>query len=146
MNQRERLLAALDADLEQDCTDYLALRELMGELYERLLERDGAEIERINLQITLRVEALGVRAQRRSKVLAAFGLQADADGMCRLLASASGTLGQALQAHWQRVGELAGQCRQLNERNGVLLAMHHDILQQLLAGSQDARLYVPQAY
>lgn len=146
MSQRERLLAAVDADLEQDCGDYRALRGLMGDLYERLLERDSAEIERINLQITLHVEAIAQRAQRRSKVLTAFGRQPDVDGMRRLLASASGTLSQSLQGHWQQVGELTAQCRQLNERNGALLAMHHDILQQLLAGSQDARLYAPQAY
>lgn len=146
MNQRERLLAAVDLDLQQDCTDYRALRELMRTLYERLLERDCAEIERINLQVTLHAEAIASRAERRSKVLAAFRLDADADGMRRLLASASGALGQSLQTHWQQVGELAAQCRQLNEHNGRLLAMHHDILQQLLAGSQDARLYSPQAY
>ena len=146
MSQRDRLLAAVDADLEQDCSEYRALRGLMGELYERLLERDCAGIERINLQITLHVEAIALRAQRRSKVLGAFSLQADTDGMRRLLASATGTLSQSLQQHWQQVGELTVQCRQLNERNGKLLAMHHDILQQLLAGNQDARLYVPQAY
>lgn len=146
MSQRERLLAAIDADLEQDCSDYRALRALMGELYERLLERDCAEIERLNLQITLHVEAIALRAQRRSKVLAAFGLQADADGMRRLLASASGALSQSLQQHWQQLGALAVQCQQLNGHNGQLLAMHHDVLHQLLAGSPDARLYAPHAY
>ncbi|PKM09435.1 MAG: flagellar protein FlgN, partial [Gammaproteobacteria bacterium HGW-Gammaproteobacteria-7] len=29
---------------------------------------------------------------------------------------------------------------------GKLLAMHHEILGQLLAGSHDARLYQPQMY
>ncbi len=146
MSQRERLLAAVDADLEQDCGDYRVLRGLMGELYERLLERDCAEIERLNLQVTLHVEAIALRAQRRSKVLAAFGLQADVDGMRRLLASATGALSQSLQQHWQQLGALALQCRQLNGHNGQLLAMHHDVLQQLLAGSPDARLYAPQPY
>ena len=41
MSQRDRLLAVVDDDLQQDCGDYLALRELMQELYGRLLEREG---------------------------------------------------------------------------------------------------------
>ena len=75
MSQRDKLLTVVDDDLQQDCGDYLALRELMQALYGRLLERDVPEIDRINLQITVRVEAIAARAQRRSKVLAAFGLE-----------------------------------------------------------------------
>lgn len=146
MSQRERLLAVVDDDLQQDCGDYLALRELMQALYSRLLERDVAEIDRINLQITVRVEAIAARAQRRSKVLAAFRLETSGAGMRRLLKSCPGPRGDSLKQHWQQVGDLAVQCQQFNEHNGKLLAMHHDILQQLLAGNQDARIYSPQAY
>ncbi len=146
MSQRDKLLAVVDDDLQQDCGDYLALRELMNDLYGRLLERDVPEIDRINLQITVRVEAIATRAQRRSKALAAFGLDTSAVGMRRLLSSCKGERGESLQQHWLQVGDLAVQCQQINEHNGKLLAMHHDILQQLLAGGQDARLYSPQAY
>lgn len=146
MNQRDKLLAVLDEDLQQDCGDYLALRTLMQELYSRLLERDVPEIDQINLQITVRVEAIATRAQRRSKVLAAFRLENSGVGMRRLLSSCVSTRGESLQQHWQQVGDLAVQCQRMNEQNGKLLAMHHDILQQLLAGSQDTRLYAPQAY
>ncbi|QGZ29333.1 flagellar protein FlgN [Stutzerimonas stutzeri] len=146
MSQRDKLLEIVDDDLQQDCGDYLALRELMQELYARLLERDVPEIDRINQQVTVRVEAIAARAQRRSKVLTAFRLETTGVGMRRLLSSCSGARGESLQQHWQQVGDLAVQCQQLNEHNGRLLAMHHDILQQLLAGGQDARLYSPQAY
>jgi len=145
VSQRDKLLAVVDADLREDCDQYGSLRQLMRELYERLLERDCSAIDRINLQITQHVEAIASRAQRRSKVLAAFRLNADGDGMRRLLHSVPGPLGESLRQHWQQVGELAAQCRQLNEHNGKLLAMHHDILQQLLAGSQDT-IYAPQPY
>jgi len=146
VSQRDKLLEIVDDDLQQDCGDYLALRELMQELYARLLERDVPEIDRINQQVTVRVEAIAARAQRRSKVLTAFRLETTGVGMRRLLSSCSGARGESLQQHWQQVGDLAVQCQQLNEHNGRLLAMHHDILQQLLAGGQDARLYSPQAY
>ncbi|WP_313499701.1 flagella synthesis protein FlgN [Stutzerimonas nitrititolerans] len=146
MSQREKLLAVVDDDLQQDCSDYRSLRELMQRLYGHLLERDVPEIERINAQIDNRIEVLAARAQRRSKVLTAFRLEATGPGMQRLLASCPGERGEALQQHWQQLGELARQCQQLNERNGRLLAMHHEILQQLLLGNQGARLYTHQAY
>lgn len=146
MNQREKLFAVVDADLQQDHGDYLALRELMQSLYGYLLERDVAQIERTNLLIGSRVEALAVRAERRSKVLAAFSLEPTAAGMQRLLTSRAGASGESLRQQWQQVGELAAECQQLNERNGKLLAMHHEILQQLLAGNQGAQLYTHQAY
>ena len=87
---------------------------------------------------------------QREKLLAVVDddLQQDTSsvGMRRLLASCTGERGESLQQHWRQVGDLAVQCQQFNEHNGKLLAMHHDILQQLLAGGQDARLYSPQAY
>ncbi len=146
MNQRDKLLAIVANDLEQDCDDYLALRDLMQALYAFLLERDSPEIDRLNLQITTRVETLALRAQRRAKVLGAFRLPQDADGMQRLLAGYPEEQAARVRQLWQQLGALATQCQQINERNGKLLAMHHEILEQLLAGSHDARLYQPQGY
>lgn len=146
MNQRDRLLAAVADDIRQDCEQYLALRDLMQALYTFLLERDSAEIDRLNLQITRHVEALEVRARRRAKVLGAFRLSGDGDGMQRLLASYPADQRAELQAGWQQLGSLARHCQQLNERNGKLLAMHHDLLQQLLGDQRDARVYQPHAY
>ena len=116
----------------------------MQALYAFLLERDSPEIDRLNLQITTRVEALAVRAQRRAKVLGAFRLQADAEGSSGCSAAIPKTATR-LRTLWQKLGAMASQCQQINERNGKLLAMHHEILGQLLAGSH-ARLYQPQMY
>lgn len=146
MNQRDRLLAVVADNIRQDCEQYLALRDLMQALYTFLLERDSAEIDRLNLQITRHVEALEVRARRRAKVLGAFRLSGDGDGMQRLLASYPADQRAELQAGWQQLGSLARHCQQLNERNGKLLAMHHDLLQQLLGDQRDARVYQPHAY
>jgi len=146
VNQRDRLLAVVADDIRQDCEQYLALRDLMQALYTFLLERDSAEIDRLNLQITRHVEALEVRARRRAKVLGAFRLSGDGDGMQRLLASYPADQRAELQAGWQQLGSPARHCQQLNERNGKLLAMHHDLLQQLLGDQRDARVYQPHAY
>jgi len=146
VNQRDKLLEIVASDLQQDCEDYLALRDLMQALYAFLLERDSSEIDRLNLQITTRVETIGARAQRRTKVLGAFRLQPDAEGMQRLLSCYPDEQAVRLSQLWQQLGALASQCQQINERNGKLLAMHHEILGQLLASSHDARLYQPQMY
>ena len=143
MSQRDRLLALVADDLREDCDGYRLLGGLMQDLYEQLLARDVPEIERLNARITAQVETLAQRAQRRSKVLAAFGLQSDSAGMQRLLACAPGNA--ELQQHWQQLGELAEACRQLNERNGKLHAMHHEILQQLI-GQSRSPLYSHQSY
>ena len=146
MSQRDKLLQVVDNDLQQDCGDYLALRDLMQALYSFLLERDSVEIERINRQISRHVDNLRGRAQRRSKILAAFRLGDDGAGMQRLLESYPEVRRAVLQQFWQQLGRLATECQQLNERNGKLLAMHHEILEQLLATQQPTHLYSPQAY
>lgn len=146
MSQRDKLLQVVDNDLQQDCGDYFALRDLMQALYSFLLERDSVEIERINRQISRHVDNLRGRAQRRSKILAAFRLGDDGAGMQRLLESYPEVRRAVLQQFWQQLGRLAAECQQLNERNGKLLAMHHEILEQLLATQQPTHLYSPQAY
>ena len=142
-DRREQLLTLVERDILQDRADYLSLRGLMQELYGHLMARDTARIELLNQQIETLVEAVRQRAERRSKTLQAFRLEADADGMQRLLASYPPSRRNHLLQSWQQLGQLAGQCQRLNERNGQLLAMHNDILSQLLVGRQaeDGGLY-----
>src|SRR5690606_24520559 len=119
----------------------LGLRGLMQELYEHLMARDSLRIDLLNQQIEVLVEAVRQRAERRSKTLQAFRLEPDADGMQCLLDSYPPSRRGRLQQSWQQLGQLAGQCRRLNERNGQLLAMHNDILSQLFAAEGDSGVY-----
>ncbi|WP_043309495.1 flagellar protein FlgN [Pseudomonas sp. ML96] len=142
MNEkREQLLTLAERDILQDCADYLGLRGLMQELYGHLMTRDCVHIDLINHQIDDLVEAVRQRAERRAKTLQAFRLEADAEGMQCLLDSYPPARRGHLQQSWQQLGQLVGQCQRLNERNGQLLAMHNDILSQLLAGESEAGLY-----
>lgn len=145
MNKREALLRAAGDDIRQDRDDYLRLRELMQALHECLLARDAARIDELNPRIAALIDAANNRAARRSKILKAFGLQQDAASMRRLLAACPPPQGTELRQAWEQLGQLAAECKRLNERNGRLLAMQHDILTQLLAGAS-AQLYAPQAY
>jgi Flagellar biosynthesis/type III secretory pathway chaperone len=144
VNKREALLRAVGDDIQRDRDDYQRLRELLQTLYQALLARELRRIEEVNPQITALIDAARARAERRSKILRAFGCAADAGGMQRLLASCPPPRRETLRQAWQQLGTLAAECSQLNERNGRLLAMQHDILQQLLGG--DAPLYAPPAY
>lgn len=144
--REQQLLQVVEQDLQQDCADYLALRGLMQELYQQLLKRDSQQIDLLNEQITPLVEQAKVRAERRSKVLAAFRLGAGHAGMSQLIERYSPALRGHMERTWEQLGQLAGQCKRLNERNGKLLAMHHEILEQLLGEPGAAHLYAPQPY
>lgn len=146
MTRRDKLLQLVEVDIQQDCADYQGLHDLMQAQYGYLLERDHPRIDQANREILALVEAIGTRADRRSKVLAAFGLQPGLAGMAALLAQFPGARGESLQQTWQQLGQLTVQCKRLNERNGKLLAMHNDILSQLLGAGDRAQLYSQQAY
>lgn len=145
-DKREQLMTVVERDIQQDCVDYLNLRGLMQELYGSLLKRDCGHIELINQQVASLVEDLRLRAERRGKALGAFRLELDGEGMQCLLDSYPPMRRTALQQGWQQLGQLVNQCQRLNDRNGQLLAMHNDILTQLLGPAADNGLYSQQAY
>lgn len=146
MNRHEQLLQVLERDIQQDCADYAGLHRLMQSLYQQLLERNSAEIERINTQISFLVEYIRARTQRRSKILTAFALGSGAEAMDKAFLLFPDSRREALQQQWQELGEQVKQAKQLNERNGKLLAMHNDILSQLLPGEHDTQVYAQQYF
>ncbi|MGA4322998.1 flagellar export chaperone FlgN [Ectopseudomonas hydrolytica] len=146
LSREQQLLLVVEQDLQQDCADYLALRGLMQELYQQLLKRDSRQIDLLNEQILPLVDQAKARAERRSKVLAAFQLGSGNSAMQKLLARYPQAQRKHLEHTWEQLGQLAGQCKRLNERNGKLLAMHHEILEQLLGEPGAGQLYTPQLY
>ncbi|XLY88033.1 flagellar export chaperone FlgN [Ectopseudomonas mendocina] len=144
--REQQLLQIVEQDLQQDCADYLTLRGLMQELYQQLLKRDSRQIDLLNEQILPLVDQAKARAERRSKVLAAFQLGSGNSAMQKLLARYPQAQRNHLVHTWEQLGQLAGQCKRLNERNGKLLAMHHEILEQLLGEPGSVQLYAPQLY
>lgn len=146
MTRRDKLLQVLAQDVYDDCADYEQLLPLMQALYGLLLRRDTAQIEQINGRISQHLEVLAARSERRSKVLAAFSLAPGAESMQRLFAQYALPERARLAAAWQQLGSLATQCQAQNQDNGQLLAMHNDILCQLLAANQADPLYQPRHY
>lgn len=143
MSRSRQLLELIAADIQQDLQDYPALQELLQQQHLSLLRRDAAGVEALNAEITVQTTVIQRRAQRRSKILRAFQLEEGAAGMQRLLAAYPEPQRQAVQTAWARLAALTAECRQLNERNGRLLAMQQEILTQLIG--EQPHLYAPQA-
>jgi flagella synthesis protein FlgN len=146
VNRREQLLDVIEQDIQQDASDYLTLRELMQGLYAQLLLRDCQQIDQLNLQINQLIEQLRTRAQRRNKILTAFGIATGTDAMQTLFTAFPAPRCAQLQKSWSQLTRLVVECKKLNERNGKLLSMHNDILSKLLNVGADSPLYAPQFY
>ncbi|SEM63193.1 flagella synthesis protein FlgN [Pseudomonas sp. ok272] len=146
MSKREQLLKVVEQDVQLDCTDYLSLRDLMQGLYQQLLERNSPQIDQLNAQVVTLIDQVRLRAQRRSKILTAFAFAPDNAALQQLFLQFPPSRGDALRHAWAQLAQLVAQCKQLNERNGKLLAMHNDILSQLLGDGRDAPLYTPQFF
>lgn len=146
MTSHERLKAALESDLQQDCADYQGLLQLTEALHACLLERDNQAVEEANQAITTLLERAAARAQRRNRILVAFSLQANEQGMQKLIAKCAPPMQQRLEVSWAELVRLVSACHQQNERNGKLLAMQHDILNHLLDPGPQAAIYAPQYY
>lgn len=146
MTQRARLLAILAQDVQDDLLDYRQLEALLPELHQALLGRDNPLIARLNEHIEASCAQVRVRAQRRSKALAALGLGAGAPAMNNLLLHFSAAPRQQLESAWQALRAAAARCAEHNERNGQLLAMHHEIIEQLLGESTRNQLYAPPSH
>lgn len=142
----ERLQAALEQDLRQDCVAYTNLLRLSESLHAYLLERDSPAVELTNVEITGLLEQVAVRAQRRNRILGAFSLSASERGMQKLIAGCEVPMRKRLEASWSELGRLVRACQQQNERNGKLLAMQQDILNQLLDQGSPSAIYAPQYY
>lgn len=147
MTRSEQLVQLAGRDIELDCADYQGLQRLMQGLYEQLLVRNSAQIESINQQIMVLVEFIRTRAERRSKILTAFGLSPSIPGaMEKLLMHCPIPNRNTYLQRWTELEKLIQHTKSLNERNGKLLAMHNDILNQILGGNAAAQVYSPRYY
>lgn len=146
MNSRDRLLAALDQDIQQDLVSYRQVLELSQTLHGQLLQRDAQAVEATNQTLAGLIEQSAIRAQRRSRILGAFSLKAEEQGMDTLFASCGPDGCKGLEAGWTELGRLVGACRQQNDYNAQLLVMQHAILEHLLGQSTPADIYAPRYY
>ena len=142
MSQREKLLKVVEQDVLDDLTGFTRLHEWMSQLQVALMVRDCTAITTANEHIVVLMDTAGSRARRRSKVLEVFHLQADASAMQSLIGLYDPGRRARLSQAWKTLLASVERCRDLNERNGKLLAMHSEIFQQL-AQQGPAQVYSP---
>ncbi|KRW61183.1 flagellar protein FlgN [Pseudomonas sp. TTU2014-080ASC] len=140
----QQLLSVIAQDLQDDCTDYQCLHDLMQALHQQLVDRNSQQIDLLINQINPLIAQSRQRAERRSKVLSAFGLGAGAQAMHALLERYPQPQREQLHQVWDSLGELTVQCKNQNERNGKLLAMQSELLEKLLDEPGNAHLYKPE--
>lgn len=147
MTRSEQLVQLAGRDIELDCADYQGLQRLMQALYEQLLVRNSAQIESLNQQITVLIEFIQARAERRRKIITAFGFSLATPGaMEKLLIHCPLPNRNTYLQRWTELENLVQQTKSLNERNGKLLAMHNDILGQILGNTLASEVYSPRYY
>lgn len=147
MSRADQLVDLVGREIALDLIDYQTLQQHMSALHQQLLMRAVAEIDATNESISTILERIGARADRRSKILSAFGLPLDASGSLReLLMRAPAENRPALLAQLTQFEASILETKQQNERNGKLLAMHNDILTQVMSASTSGATYQPRYY
>jgi flagella synthesis protein FlgN len=148
MIPRARLLTQLAADVQRDSLDYPRLEHCLQALHGHLLAREADAIADANARINELLETLAQRARRRVRLLAALAvprIDARSGGavMHRLLSELPAPHGPRLVRLWLGLERQVLACQRLNQRNGRVLRLHHDLLHDLL--DTDAGIYRPLA-
>ena len=142
MSQRAQLLKVVEQDVYDDLAGFAHLLGCMSRLQASLMARDCDAIAAANEQISALMDTAGARARRRSRVLEVFHLGTDSRAMESLIGLYPPQRKARLAQAWQTLISSVERCRDLNERNGKLLAMHGEIFQQL-ARQDPAQVYSP---
>ena len=142
MSQRDQLLKVVEQDVHDDLTGFALLHEWMGRLQVALMAREIVTITEANGHIVALMDAASARARRRSRVLEVFRLGTDTRAMDSLIGLYEPVRRGHVDHAWKTLIASVERCRDLNERNGKLLAMHGEIFQQL-ARQDPAQVYSP---
>lgn len=128
--------------IAEDRQDYLQLQQKLGTQRLLLLLRDSARLETVNQQLMDIYQALSARATGRQTLLRELNVSADKQGLFSLLQRLPPEQFKKVSALWDDLELQARRCQQLNERNGMVLHMQQDILDNIVnADRPDAFLY-----
>jgi flagella synthesis protein FlgN len=124
---------AFVAALEAELAAYTELCELLRAEQTSLERGDVDQLQQLTELKSRQVERLATLGATRVAYLHAVQLSASPAGMQEWLASHAGAQQPALRRTWQRLLELAGEARALNELNGGLVATRLNHSQAALA-------------
>lgn len=146
MNKEAQLIKFFVQDLQQDSQSYTGLLDLLKSLNRAILARQVELITSINHQITACTLKLHESSLRREKILQALHLHSQEAGVEQLIAKLPNPLGSSTQTLWQEISQCIIDCKQQNNANGKIMAMHQELITQLLHQADNSGVYNPSYY
>lgn len=146
MSKEAQLIKYFVQDLQQDCQSYAGLLELLKSLNSAILSRHVETISSLNATISETAIKLHESSLRREKILQALKLTPNRTGAEALIAKLPASLGDSARTWWNEVNLHILACQQQNQANGKLMAMHQEIITQLLNPAESAGVYNPSYY
>lgn len=125
-----------------DRTDYIQLQQQLETQRTFLLARDTEQLNALNQQLLHTYRALSERAAQRQRHLCELNVSADKEGLYSLFQRLPVELRQKVSALWNDLERQVQRTHALNERNGMVLHMQQDIMDNIVnADRPDAFLY-----
>lgn len=119
-------------DMAEDREHYHVLNDLLIQQRELIIARRAAELGALNEKIMEHYQPLLRHSQQRHRLLEQLGLNANDQGMQRLITHLPATHRPSVSSLWHNLQLMATQCQATNDYNSTLMNMQQDILANLL--------------
>lgn len=131
-------MTALLQDMVQDRQRYISLKNLLEEQRTLLLERNSEQLNRVNQELMQIYQLLADSATARQQSLQTLGFSADKAGLQQFILRLPEQHQGKISALWEDLQRHAQLCQQLNERNGMVLHMQQQVMENVVNAGQPA--------
>lgn len=131
-------MTALLQDMVQDRQLYISLKNLLEEQRMLLLERNSEQLSRVNQELMQIYQQLTNSATSRQQSLQTLGFSADKAGLRQFIQRLPEQHQGKISALWEDLQRHAQLCQQLNERNGMVLHMQQQVMENVVNAGQPA--------
>ena len=131
-------MTALLQDMVQDRLRYIMLKNLLEEQRMLLLERNSEQLSRVNQELMQIYQQLTNSATSRQQSLQTLGFSADKAGLRQFIQRLPEQHQGKISALWEDLQRHAQLCQQLNERNGMVLHMQQQVMENVVNAGQPA--------
>jgi flagella synthesis protein FlgN len=131
-------MTALLQDMVQDRQLYISLKNLLEEQRMLLLERNSEQLSRVNQELMQIYQQLTDSATSRQQSLQTLGFSADKAGLRQFIQRLPEQHQGKISALWEDLQRHAQLCQQLNERNGMVLHMQQQVMENVVNAGQPA--------
>lgn len=133
----QALLRELMLDIQADRQDYTTLQDLLEQQFAAFLRQDAGTLGQLADAINTLLDVLQGRKQKRQQLARSLQPAMNGRSLNELFRHLPEPLASRFAAPWQALCQQAAVCKQLNERNGMLLQNQHELYQRILFGESD---------